>query len=139
MKAKNKTVATTISVKDAIADLPKDQQEVAEQLVKIFEKASKKKCVMWGKIFGFGEYHYVYESGREGDFLAVGFAMRKTGPVLYGILPADPSDPALEQLGKCKVSGSCIHIKQMDTVNMKVLEKLIKDGLARIHAQWGVQ
>ncbi len=138
MKANNKTVATTISVKDAIADLPKEQQVIAGQLVNIFEKAAKKKCVMWGKIFGFGEYHYVYESGREGDSLAVGFAMRKTGPVLYGILPTDPSDPALEELGKCNVSGSCIHIKNMETVNPKVLERLIKNGLARVHAQWGV-
>jgi hypothetical protein len=45
--------------------------------VKLYEKVTKKKCVMWGQIFGFGEYHYKYESGREGDSLASKEGKRK--------------------------------------------------------------
>ena len=39
---------------------------------------------MWGKsIIGFGQYHYRYASGREGDAAAVGFAPRKAATTIY--------------------------------------------------------
>ncbi len=36
-----------------------------------------------GTIVGFGEYHYKYESGREGHAPAAGFAVRKTATTVY--------------------------------------------------------
>src|SRR5665809_49217 len=39
---------------------------------------------MWGKsIIGFGEYHYEYKSGREGDAPAASFSPRKAATTIY--------------------------------------------------------
>jgi hypothetical protein len=39
---------------------------------------------MWGpSIVGFGTYHYVYESGREGDVCVTGFSPRAGALVVY--------------------------------------------------------
>ena len=76
--AENKTLATKASVGafvDKIADPAKRAD--AKALVKLMQKATGEKPAMWGpSIVGFGSYHYVYESGREGDMPLVGFSPR---------------------------------------------------------------
>ena len=82
---------------------------------------------MWGPtIIGFGEYHYVYESGREGDMLNVGFSPRKANMVLYvmGSIPDD--DPLVAKLGKHKTGKACLYINKLDDIDLKTLEKMIK-------------
>ena len=58
------------------------------------ERASGFSAVMWGtSIVGFGTYHYRYASGREGDWMIVGFSPRKAAPSLYGLHGAYDGDP----------------------------------------------
>ena len=47
---------------------------------------------MWGSsLVGFGQYHYTYESGREGDFILTGFSPRKAALTVYTMpLPEEP-------------------------------------------------
>jgi hypothetical protein len=41
-------------------------------------KITKEEPKMWGpSIIGFGQYHYKYESGHEGDICMAGFSPRK--------------------------------------------------------------
>lgn len=50
----------------------------------IMEKATRAKPKMWGdSIVGFGSYHYVYASGREGDWMLTGFSPRKQSITIY--------------------------------------------------------
>ena len=68
---------------------------------------------MWGpSIVGFGDYHYRYESGREGDFFLVGFSPRKQSLSLY--LPAGfpEYDELLAALGKHRKGASCLYVNQ---------------------------
>ena len=86
---------------------------------------------MWGpSIVGFGQYHYTYESGREGDFMRTGFSARKANLVVY-ILPGytDFSE-ILTRLGKHKLGKSCLYINKLTDVDLAVLEELIRAGLA---------
>ena len=56
---------------------------------------------MWGpSIIGFGSYHYVYDSGREGDSPLVGFSPRKAAIVLYLMLGLGRPEALLAKLGK---------------------------------------
>ena len=77
--AENKTKPTKASA-TAFLNKIKDQQ-VRDDCIAILEmmrKVSKSEPVMWGSaIVGFGMYHYVYESGREGDMILIGFSPRK--------------------------------------------------------------
>ncbi len=65
------------------------------------------RAVMWGpSMIGFGEYHYRYESGREGDALAVGFSPRKSSLALYGLTIAPDAKQVLTGLGKYKTGAA---------------------------------
>jgi len=86
---------------------------------------------MWGTaIIGFGKYHYKYESGREGDFMRIGFSPRKANLVIY-ILPgySDYSE-ILGRIGKYKKGKSCLYINKLADIDMAVLEELVVAGLA---------
>lgn len=129
-KAQNKTVENKKSVQKFINSLvDKGRKDDCKSLIKLMEKVTKKKAVMWGEsIVGFGRYQYKYDSGREGDFLALGFSPRKTALTVY-ILPGygDFSD-LLKQLGPYKKGSSCLYLKNLDSIDIKVLEKIIKKG-----------
>src|SRR5688572_28408681 len=84
LMAKNKTTQTEVSPASFIGSLLPQQRKDAEQLVAMMRKITRDPPRMWGSsIVGFGTYHYVYESGREGDICVVGFSARKPNLVLY--------------------------------------------------------
>lgn len=132
-----KTIPTKVSVKDFLAsgDFSSEEKESAELLVKLFEKVTKKKCVMWGKIFGFGRYHYKSIS-REGEWMATGFALRKNAITIYIMCGLNFQKDLLETLGKHKLSGgSCLYIKRLSDVHLATLEKIIKAGFEELSKQ----
>jgi hypothetical protein len=88
---------------------------------------------MWGdSIVGFGNYHYVYESGREGDWSLTGFAPRKQNLTLY-IMPGFAKyDELLNKLGKHSTGKSCLYIKKLDDVDQDVLKDLVKQSVVHM-------
>src|ERR1700676_3420932 len=77
--ADNKTKPTKLSVPAFIDVLTEETKRAdAKALVKLMQSATGEKPKMWGpSIIGFGSYHYVYETGREGDMPLIGFSPRK--------------------------------------------------------------
>jgi hypothetical protein len=127
---KNKTQPTKQSVSsliNAIEDtsLRKD----AKVLLKLFTETTGIKPVLWGSMIGFGSYHYKYPSGREGDYFATGFAIRKSGPVIYVLPGYEDYKTLLEKIGPHKKGKSCLYLKSLENVDLQVLEKLIKLGI----------
>lgn len=131
-KAQNKTQPTTVSPDDYIAGIDHPvRREDAEVLLDLMRRITGWDARMWGpSIVGFGQYHYTYESGREGDFMRTGFSARKANLVVY-ILPGytDFSE-ILTRLGKHKLGKSCLYINKLADVDLAVLEELIRAGLA---------
>lgn len=72
----------------------------ADTLLALMQRVTGETPYMWGSsIVGFGEYHYVYESGREGDAPAAAFSPRKAASTVY-LLPGLTARPELlERLG----------------------------------------
>ncbi len=98
----------------------------ADALVKMMRRATGQPPAMWGSsIVGFGSYHYVYDSGREGDMPIVGFSPRSTALVLYGLRSADGADGLLKKLGKHTTGSGCVYIKTIADVDQQVLETLV--------------
>ncbi|WP_299684731.1 DUF1801 domain-containing protein [uncultured Dokdonia sp.] len=85
---------------------------------------------MWGgSIVGFDSYHYVYASGREGDWPIVGFSPRKQNISLY-IMPGFVNfDPLLKKLGKHKTSKACLYINKLADVDLDILKELIQQSV----------
>ena len=135
---KTTTVPTKLSVVDYIKSLSADEQQVANELIAIFTATTNMKPVLWGSMIGFGSYHYKYDSGREGDMFATGFAMRKSGPTIY-IMPGYQNYTAiLNDLGPHKLGKSCLYIKNIEDINKVALKKLIRTGLKDLAKKYPV-
>jgi len=130
--AENKTKPTKISVAafiDALTD-PVRRSD-AKALIKLMQNAAGEKPRMWGpSIVGFGNYHYKYESGREGDMPVIAFSPRKAATVLYGLIGFGEATALLAKLGKHSTGKGCLYIKNLADVDPHTLETLIVKALA---------
>jgi hypothetical protein len=110
---------------DAIDDERK--REDSKALVALMERVTGEKPAMWGpSIVGFGDLHYKYETGREGDWFRVGFSPRKQNLTLYVTDYIQADDPLLAKLGKFTTSKACIYVKRLDDIDPDVLGQLVK-------------
>ena len=125
--AELKTKQTGASVERFLASIKDEgRRKDCRALVSRMKKATKSEPKMWGKtIVGFGTYHYVYASGREGDWMMMGFSPRKQNLTLYIIPGLDPYANLLDKLGKFKAGKSCLYVKRLTDIDLKVLKQLI--------------
>ncbi len=128
--AELKTIKTKVSASAYIDSLPEQQKKDGKQLLKIFKEATGMRPAMWGEsIVGYGSYHYVYASGREGDWPITGFSPRKQKLSIY-IMPGVTKYPELlKKLGPYKNGSSCLYIKNLEDIDTKILEKIIKQSV----------
>ena len=126
-KADIKTKPTTQSVTRFIGAVENEtRRRDAKTLVAMMKRVTGEKPKMWGpSIVGFGEYRYKYDSGREGDMLAVGFSPRKANMVLYVLGSLAEDEPLLKKLGPYKHGKSCLYINDLSKVDPGVLEELV--------------
>ena len=85
---------------------------------------------MWGSsIIGFGDLHYKYASGREGDWFKCGFSPRKANISMY-LMQCDISraQDLLDQLGKHKTGKGCLYINKLADINKEILKIIIKES-----------
>ncbi len=136
--ADNKTRPGKQSVSEFIKSIDdKDQRADVKKIAARMRKATGKNARMWGSgIVGYGEYHYKYASGREGDFMITGFSPRKQSISVY-IMPGFASFGGLmKKLGKHKTGKSCLYINRLSDVDEKVLQKLIDDSVKLMRQQY---
>lgn len=128
--AEIKTKPTASSVEDFINTIANEQKRKDSLvLVKLMEKATKEKPVLWGSsIIGFGNKRYKSPtSGREVDWFIIGFAPRKANLSLYLTTTLHSHDEeTLKKLGKHKTGGGCLYINKLEDVDLKVLEGMIQ-------------
>ncbi|HEX9220715.1 MAG TPA: DUF1801 domain-containing protein [Gemmatimonadaceae bacterium] len=95
-------------------------------LVDMMKRATNTKPRIWGSgVIGFGNYHYKYASGHEGDCFVAGFAPRKTALTVYITAGVERFPKLLANLGKHKAGKGCLYIKKLDDVDLSVLEELV--------------
>ena len=130
--AELKTKPTEISAADFIDTMEDEaKREEAKVLLKLMRKVTGEKPVMWGPgIIGFGTYRYKYASGKEGDWMIVGFSPRKAAHSLYGLTGSDGADELLAKLGKHTTGKGCLYVKKLKDVDLKVVEALIAKAMA---------
>ncbi|MEZ4200206.1 MAG: DUF1801 domain-containing protein [Candidatus Paceibacterota bacterium] len=127
---KLKTTKNNRSVSAYIQTLDPRVQKDAKVLLKLFKDVTGMKPVMWGaSIIGFGSYTYHRSNGDEGQFMAIGFSMRKSGPTIYIMPGYKDYSKLLEKLGPHKLGKSCLYLKNLSKIDQEVLAKLIRAGL----------
>lgn len=130
--AENKTRPTKLSV-TAFVNSIEDKRKRADikKVSAMMRKATGERAKMWGtSIVGFGEYHYKYASGREGDFMLVGFSPRKNEMTLYIVAGFTKFDRLMKKLGKYRTGKSCLYIKRLSDIDESVLQELIDQSVA---------
>lgn len=129
--AQNKTMVTSQSPREFIESIEhKTRREDGLTLLALFETWTGMKPKMWGpSIVGYGQYHYKYESGHEGDAAQVGFSPRKASLSLYVNAAHELNAHLLEKLGKHKAGASCLYVNKLEDIELNVLEQMVKNAL----------
>jgi hypothetical protein len=138
-KAKNKTTANKLSVSTFLNGIEDNQKRKdAKAIAKLMKEVTGENPVMWGKsIVGYGQYHYIYDSGREGDFLIIGFSPRKASLTIY-IMPGYQNyGDLMKTLGPHKLGKSCLYIRKLENIHLPTLKKLIKRGYTDMKKKYG--
>lgn len=129
--SQNKTQANTANVAEFLAQIADPQKRAdCEQIKQWMQELSGEPPMMWGSaMIGFGQYHYRYDSGREGDFFRTGFSPRAQNITLYIMAGFSQYDDLLAKLGKHKTGKSCLYIKRLSDIDAAVLRELIQASL----------
>lgn len=132
--AKVKTQFTADDVYAYIDDLDNDQKKKDSlALIKLMEEATGEQAKMFGpSIIGFGQYHYKYATGHQGDAPLLGFSPRKAAISLYVFTGCEEHKHLLEGFGKFKMGKACIYIKKLDDINLDVLKNIMQESIAFI-------
>ncbi|WIM71054.1 DUF1801 domain-containing protein [Corynebacterium suedekumii] len=122
-----KTHATDQSPEQFVESLDTPRRvEHGRLLLEILHRATGAEPVMWGpSMIGYGQTHYRYATGREGDTFHVGFSPRKAKISLYGLQGLPRSEELLAKLGKHQAAVSCVYVNKPEDIDLAVLEELI--------------
>lgn len=127
-KNENKMRETEYPVDDFLETVSDKRKKEAQIIIEMMRKITKLEPKMWGdSIIGFGTEHYIYDSGREGDQPLLAFSPRKAKLTIYFDPGFDAHGGDMEKLGKYKTGVSCLYINKIEDVDLKFLEKMLKD------------
>lgn len=135
-----KTKPTAVSVESYLAAIADDvRREDCRALSDLMQRLSGCAPTMWGtSIVGFGQYHYKYASGHEGDSCLIGFSSRKGDISVYLLAgyETDETRSLLAQLGRHKIGKACLYLRRLSDVQLPVLEQLIAGSIAETRARY---
>jgi hypothetical protein len=137
--AELKTRPTQDDVGVFLATIPDERRRVdASAVCDLLARVTGEQAVMWGNaIVGFGRRHLRYDSGRELDWMLIGFSPRKASTTIYLSDGMDNHADLLARLGKHTTSGSCLHLKRLGDVDPAVLEELVTRSVAKARTSNG--
>lgn len=132
--AEQKTKPTKQTVESFLNKVESEQaRDDSAELISMMQRVTGKPPKMWGpSIIGFGQYHYKYESGHEGDSCLAAFSPRKGSLTVYVLSGSDKHEKLLTKLGKHKSSKACLYIKKLADANLQVLEAIIQHSVDEV-------
>ena len=132
--AELKTKPTDKSVEVYLSSIESEtKREDAFRILNMMKDVTKGDPMMWGSsIIGFGTYKSKHASGREVEWMKIGFAPRKRNLTLYIMDGFDQYDSLLSKLGKYKTGKACLYINKLADVDMDVLREMIKRSVDHV-------
>ena len=138
----NKTVPHGLKVSDYLDQIANPQRQAdCRKIHDMMLDIVGEEPIIWGSklssgIVGFGEYHYKYDSGREGDMLRLGFASRVQSISIYLMMGYQDYSEELSHLGKYKVGKSCLYIKRLSDIDEAVLKDIMIEDVRRMDEKY---
>lgn len=105
-----------------------------DELLELHREVSGEEPVVWaGRIIGFGEYEYRYDSGHGGRAPLLAFAPGAARHTVY-LTPgfADLWPDLLEKLGPHKASKGCLYLTRLSSVDRDALRALLEHSLVTL-------
>lgn len=124
--SQNKTRPTGKPLATFFNQLPEKRKYDCQWLDAMMERVTGEKAKRWGdSILGYGNYHYRYRSGSEGDWFLCGFASRKQALTLYLLCDLQHKELNFDGLGTYTTGVGCLYIKRLSDINLEKLETLV--------------
>jgi len=82
-------------------------------------------------MIGYGQFHYRYDTGREGDASLISLASRKQYISLYVLCAPDGeylAERYVDRLPKANIGKSCVRFKRTDDIDLGVLRELVAEA-----------
>jgi Domain of unknown function (DU1801) len=132
--AESKTKPTAASIDEYLESRASPEQLAdCKTLMAMLKRVTKEQPKMWGpSIVGYGSYSYRYESGRTGESCVTGFAVRGRELVVYLVAESPDQQELLAKLGKHKIGKSCLYLKRLADIDVKVLEALVSKSVSEV-------
>ena len=112
-----------------------DEQKRKDSFVilEMMKKATGEEPILWSSsVIGFGIKRYKSATtGREVDWLLIGFSPRKANLSLYISVGIKEHAAALKKLGKHKTGAGCLYINKLEDINIEVLKGMIDASVKR--------
>ena len=127
-----KTKPTSANVEDFINNITDEQKRKDSfVLLEMMKKATGEEPILWSSsIIGFGNKRYKSPTtGREVDWLLIGFSPRKANLSLYISIGIKEHAADLEKLGKHKTGVGCLYINKLEDIDINVLKGMIDASL----------
>ncbi len=123
--------AAVQAVIDDVAD--ERRRKDATALLALMTEVTGYEPKVWSaNTIGFGQYHYRYKTGQEGDFFTVGFSPRKDRLTLYIMSGLRGFEDILDRLGPHQASKSTVHVKRLDDLDQEALQELISECVRHV-------
>ena len=136
--AEQKTKPHTGNVGEFLAQV-EDARKRADShvLIDLMSAVSGEPPVLWGTMIGFGQYHYRYPTGHEGDAFLIGFAPRKAEFSIYLMGTYFPEEnekreALLARLGKHRMGKACLYVKRLSDIDLEVLRELAEISVRKL-------
>ena len=134
MATANKTTETKESYTAYLKKI-KDEKRRKDfsEIIALVQKSTGLEPKMWGiAIVGFGSYHYVYDSGREGDAPLFGLSSRSNAIALYLSANFEKREELLAKFGKHKSAKGCVYIQKLEDIDTAILLKMVKSSIGHM-------
>ena len=137
--AELKTQPTGDDAEAFLAAIPGERRRAdAHAVCDLLARVTGEPSVIWGKaIVGFGWQHLRYDSGRELDWMVIGFSPRKANTTIYLSDGFDAYADLLGRLGKHTTGRACLYIKRLADIDPAVLEDLLTRSVAHVRTSNG--
>lgn len=121
-----------MSVAEVLNRVTGPRRAEADELLALHRQVSGADPVVWaGRIIGFGEYQYRYQSGHSGRAPELAFATSSSRHTIYLVSDFPERWPELmERLGKHRASKACLYLTRLAGVDRTVLHTLLTRSLA---------
>lgn len=127
-----------MSVDDVLDRATGARRAEAEELLELHAEITGEQPAVWaGRIIGFGEVEYRYESGHSGRMPLLAFAPGPSKHTIY--LANDFSEKwpdLMATLGKHRASKACLYLTRLTSVDSNALRALLERSLEETRAQW---